>query len=164
MRYASKRGAGFVEGDMTPMIDMTFQLIAFFMVLINFSEAEQNEAIMLPSSELAKPPEAAIDTPITVQLGFLRDKDSGRKIGPIAVLGTQEVDIRNGMEPLRLELQRESQLLKARGNSSAQRATIIIRADREWKTGEVQELIEMCQQIGFTKFALRAKHQDTAGS
>ena len=38
---------------MTPMIDMTFQLIAFFMVLINFTEADQNQAINLPSSELA---------------------------------------------------------------------------------------------------------------
>ena len=32
------RGAEFVEIDYTPMIDMTFQLIAFFMILINFSE------------------------------------------------------------------------------------------------------------------------------
>ena len=31
------------EGDLTPMIDMTFQLIAFFMVLINFTDTEQDE-------------------------------------------------------------------------------------------------------------------------
>ena len=41
------------EGDMTPMIDMVFQLIAFFMVVVNFSEVDQNELIRLPSSELA---------------------------------------------------------------------------------------------------------------
>ena len=34
------RGADMVELDYTPMIDMTFQLIAFFMILINFSDAE----------------------------------------------------------------------------------------------------------------------------
>ena len=28
---------------MTPMIDMTFQLIAFFMFVVNFSEAEQDD-------------------------------------------------------------------------------------------------------------------------
>ena len=48
---------------MTPMIDMTFQLIAFFMVLINFSEVEQDQRITLPASELAKPPEVGVRRP-----------------------------------------------------------------------------------------------------
>ena len=42
---------------MTPMIDMTFNLIAFFMLLINFSQSEQNDRVILPVSELAKPAE-----------------------------------------------------------------------------------------------------------
>ena len=46
--------SGVHEGDLTPMIDMTFQLIAFFMVLINFTQSEQNERVQLPLSELAK--------------------------------------------------------------------------------------------------------------
>ena len=56
------------EGDMTPMIDMTFQLIAFFMVLINFAEGDQDQRIKLPSSELAKPPEGAAEAPLILQL------------------------------------------------------------------------------------------------
>ena len=39
------------EIDMTPMIDMTFQLITFFMVVKNFSEAEQDDRIQLPLAE-----------------------------------------------------------------------------------------------------------------
>ena len=49
------------EGDLTPMIDMTFQLIAFFMVLINFTQSEQDQRIQLPESTLAKPPEAPLE-------------------------------------------------------------------------------------------------------
>ena len=45
-----KTSVNLVEGDLTPMIDMTFQLIAFFMVLINFTEADQDERIKLPDS------------------------------------------------------------------------------------------------------------------
>ena len=56
------------QADLTPMIDMTFQLIAFFMVLINFSEADQNQLITLPTSELAKPPDAPFDHPIFIHL------------------------------------------------------------------------------------------------
>src|SRR5437867_5615128 len=56
------------ESDMTPMIDMTFQLIAFFMVLLNFGEGEQDARIKLPGSELAKPPDAPFVSPIVLQV------------------------------------------------------------------------------------------------
>src|SRR5688572_31665758 len=62
------RGPEFVAIDYTPMIDMTFQLIAFFMILINFSDAEQDQRVQLPTSSLARPPEAAATTPITIQM------------------------------------------------------------------------------------------------
>jgi biopolymer transport protein ExbD len=54
--------------DMTPMIDMTFQLITFFMFVMNFSEAEQDDRIQLPLSQLAKPVDGPVEKPITLQL------------------------------------------------------------------------------------------------
>jgi len=149
MRYASREGSPPAKAEMTPMIDMTFQLIAFFMVLINFSEADQNERIKLPLSELAKPAEAPLETPITLHL-----TDNGT-----VIFGTKEVDLAQ----LRNELLLEKQVLQARSDESAQSATIVIRADRATKTGEVQEVIEICQQKGleFQKFVLRAKHEAT---
>jgi biopolymer transport protein ExbD len=53
---------------MTPMIDMTFQLITFFMFVMNFSEAEQDDRIQLPLSQLAKPVDGPVEKPITLQL------------------------------------------------------------------------------------------------
>jgi len=50
------------------MIDMTFQLIAFFMILINFGDGEQDQRVQLPSSAIAKPPQAPLETPITIQM------------------------------------------------------------------------------------------------
>ncbi|HUT93565.1 MAG TPA: biopolymer transporter ExbD [Thermoguttaceae bacterium] len=147
MRYAAERGAPPAKGEMTPMIDMTFQLIAFFMVVVNFSEADQNQRIKLPLSELAKPPEAAIETPITLQL---------TKEGTV-IFGAKEVAV----SQLPAELLREKQVLEATGTKSARQATIIIRADREAMTGQVQEVMEVCQKTGFEKFALRAKQEST---
>src|SRR2546426_9743508 len=62
------KGPDFVELDYTPMIDMTFQLIAFFMILINFSDAETDDRVQLPSSAIAKPPSAPSETLITIQM------------------------------------------------------------------------------------------------
>ncbi len=148
MRYQAQRGAEYAKGDMTPMIDMTFQLIAFFMVLVNFSEADQNERVTLPSSELAKPAEAPLENPITLHV---------TKKGTV-ILGPDEVTIA-GLERLLIH---EKQFLEARGEGVARSATIIIRADRAAKTGEVQEVIRVCQKVGFEKFALRARQEQVS--
>ncbi len=145
MRYQPRHGAPAAEGDMTPMIDMTFQLIAFFMVLINFSEVDQNQRIRLPTSELAKPPEAPPEHPITLQV------TKGKTI----IFKGEEVTM-DGLPSL---LRREYKFLNDREAGSAKRATVIIRADREAKTGRVQEVIKICQDVRFEKFALRAKQR-----
>ena len=142
MRLRKKTGKSLVEGDMTPMIDMTFQLIAFFMVLINFTEADQNERIHLPSSELAKPAEAPFESPITLQL---------TKQGTVLFIG-EEVPLSEMVSLMR----REKSVLTAKGGDVS-KATVIIRADAGAETGVVQELIKICQDAGFEKFALRAK-------
>jgi biopolymer transport protein ExbD len=132
-----------VEVDMTPMIDMTFQLIAFFMILINFDASEQDERIQLPASTLAKPPEAPLETPITLQLTRQGEVIAGGQLYAEAA----------ALRPL---LNNERNVLRLK-NRSEKDATIVIRADRNTPTGKVQDLIKLCQEMGFEKFTLRAK-------
>jgi biopolymer transport protein ExbD len=129
--------------DMTPMIDMTFQLIAFFMILINFDASEQDERIQLPSSQLAKPPEAPLEAPITIQL---------TKKGEVIVGGQPYAN----PEAIRPILNNERYVLESQDRSAGS-ATIVIRAHKDAKTGVVQNLIKVCQQAEFEKFTLRAK-------
>jgi len=139
------RGPSVTDIDMTPMIDMTFQLIAFFMFVVNFSEAEQDDRIQLPSSQLAKPAEAPFEVPITLQL------TSG---GSLVYAGELfEVD------SLGTVLEREKTVMLDTNKEPAA-ATIIVRADGRSPTGDVQEIIRICQEKGFEKFALRAKYDD----
>ena len=133
---------GIQEGDLTPMIDMTFQLIAFFMVLINFSHADQDARVMLPESTLAKPPEAAPESPITLHLTKTGDVVIGGAVVPV-----------EGVAPY---LQREADVLMLKQKTPSD-ATVIIRADGKTPTGMVQELIKVCQENKFDRFALRAK-------
>lgn len=134
------------EGDMTSMIDMVFQLIIFFMVLINFSQEDQNQAIKLPASELAKPAEAPLEHPIVLNLDFNGLVYMGAETAPLA-----------GLRPL---LQLESDALTAKG-FSAKDANIVIRADQKTAGGLVQELIKKCQEVGFEKFVLRAQEDQS---
>lgn len=132
---------------MTPMIDMTFQLIAFFMVLINFSEVEQDQRITLPASELAKPPEVAYEEPLTVQITSEET----------VLFAGDEWEI----DALLTPLLREAQIIEAYGDTkSLKDVTVIVRADAAVKTGVVQKVIQLCQEAKFETFALRGKQSD----
>jgi biopolymer transport protein ExbD len=144
MARRKNRGAENTEVDMTPMIDMTFQLITFFMLTLNFSQAEQDERIQLPVSQLAKPAEDATDDPITLQL--MRD-------GMVIYAG-EPVLVRD----MGGYLENEKRAMIAAGKEP-NAATVIIRADGRSKTGEVQDLIKVCQEKGFDKFVFRAEHR-----
>ncbi len=143
MRFM-KRSAEDAQGDLTPMIDMTFQLIAFFMVLINFTEADQNERIKLPTSEIVKPPDGPMEEPI-----FLHLTEEGR-----VILGGTETEL----EGAKANLVVEANILKRNG-STPNDATVIIRADTNVAAGEVQRLIKICQEAEFENFALRAEEK-----
>ena len=112
------------------------------MVLINFSDAEQDDRIKLPASVLAKPPSAPLENPIFLQV--TKDGD--------VIVGGEPVPIA-GVRPF-LVSEAESLEFADKDRSSA---TVIIRSDADTPTGKVQELIQACQQVRFEKFALRAK-------
>jgi biopolymer transport protein ExbD len=133
-----------VEGDLTPMIDMAFQLIAFFLLLINFSESEQDERIRLPTSELAKPAEAPLDLPVYLHL--TRD-------GNVIINGEQVP-----LENVGVYLDLEAGVIKRKERSPSE-ATVIIRADARAKTGQVQQLIQLAQGRNFEQFALRVSEE-----
>ena len=137
-----KTNVDLAEGDLTPMIDMTFQLIAFFMVLINFAQTESNDRVKLPSSQLVKPPEVPIEFPIVLHVA---------KDGEI-ILGGDDYTA----ETLRIGLGREIAVIKAEGKSVAD-ANIIIRAHKDTAAGDVQEIIRVAQEQQLENFALRVK-------
>ncbi|MCA9232691.1 MAG: biopolymer transporter ExbD [Planctomycetales bacterium] len=153
MRFRPKGVSKIVEGDLTPMIDMTFQLIAFFMLVINFSDAEQDQRVKLPASELARPPAAPYEQPLTIHVTH---------DGHFIYAGNELTELAR----LRSELLRETQIILRHTSKQLGDVTVIIRADENAKTGLVQEIIAICQELKFEKFALRGKQEkvNTVGS
>ncbi|MCH2115144.1 MAG: biopolymer transporter ExbD [Pirellulales bacterium] len=147
MRIRPRGDTKIVEGDLTPMIDMTFQLIAFFMLVINFSEVEQDQRVQLPASELAQPPDSPYEYPFTIHLTRTDNYIFG---------GSQLTEL----SQLRSALLKETQIIKRHTAKELADVTIVIRADENAKTGQVQEVIQTCQELEFGKFALRGKVSD----
>lgn len=132
--------------DMTPMIDMTFQLITFFVFTLNFSTAVQDDRVQLPMSQLAKPAEGPSVEPITLQL-----MNDGRVIYAGEPVSMQDI---GGY----LENEKRVMISASKEPSSA---TVIVRADGRSRTGDVQDLIKVCQEKGFEKFVLRAQYDES---
>ncbi len=153
MRFA-KTDAKPLRLDMTPMIDIVFQLIAFFMLVTNFEQTQADERVKLPADQLAKPPEVAREKEIVINIGFVRDR-SGAIIQeePVVFLGDEQIAI-SDMRP-QLDLERQVAVAKY-GDGALADMTIVVRADSEVPTGLVQELIRTAQDVGFESFALKA--------
>jgi biopolymer transport protein ExbD len=152
MRLAKKVDLKVPEMDMTPMIDVTFQLIIFFMLVINFTEGEQLETIQLPLSELAKPSDKTLVMPLTLQI---TRPDAAGKVFVHFGIGAQ-IPL-EAMGAIQGQLKTEKQFIEEYQKKSVADATIIVRGDALARAGDVRKVIEACQELGFVNFTLRAK-------
>jgi biopolymer transport protein ExbD len=142
------------EVDMTPMIDIVFQLIAFFAVITNFEETQADERVKLPRDTLAKPPEVKVEHQLVLNVGFYRNME-GEKTDEQPWLFN--FDAGEAVLPLSAgpQLSKEAALFKNKDIDPAD-VTVKVRADAEVQTGIVQELIKLCQNAGFETFAMSA--------
>ena len=145
MKFNRTSDTKILEGDLTPMIDMTFQLIAFFMLLINFSEVDRAEEITLPSSVLAIPPEVRPDYQIILNL----DNE-----GTVIFEG-QRLEV----SAMRSIFVQEKNLAAREGVTNPADIAVIIRAHQDTPTGLVQDLISECQAAELESFKLRVKEE-----
>ena len=147
-----------VELDMTPMIDVVFQLLTFFMIAINFENTKADERIKLPLDILAKPPEVKPEPELVLNLGFNRRID-GTIIHRTPTIFYNERNIE--VDHIGPDLESERRVIeKTHGKQALAETTVLIRADAEVPSGLVQELIKKCQMTGFTKYSLRATSVD----
>jgi len=139
-----------LEADLTPMIDMTFLLIAFFMLIISFSETERDKELELPDSQVARPP----DEPPKYQIIINMKTEEGIE-EPIISFSNLQI---TGVDNIGLFLQQEINAAAVyNGGVPPAEIQIIIRADRNMPTVKVQDLMAKCQEYELQKFSFRAK-------
>jgi biopolymer transport protein ExbD len=142
-----------VEPNLTPMLDMVFQLITFFMLVISFKSAEMDLSLKLPVVGSARP----VDTKGQRELLVL-NVDS---VGDLKVYGRSIPNIDNYIHN-----EAQASMLAARMTPDELEAgeelptTIVIRADRATPFKMLNRVIKICQESGFRKFALKALNKE----
>lgn len=141
------------EADLTPMLDMVFQLITFFMLVTSFKAASLDLSLKLPVVGSARP----VETEGEESLLILNVNKEGQLMVyslPQDIVPYLKAEAKSS----RLEAKRKNSKFK---DTDDLPATVVVRADRETPFGLLNLVIKNCQDNGFRKFALKATDRAT---
>jgi biopolymer transport protein ExbD len=142
------------EPNLTPLLDVVFQLITFFMLVINFSNENYDARVKLPVAGSARPIEEGEKAANEDRLVLNVDKDGH------LIFGGQVLPTHKAIQEIKHQADLVKLNLKAAGikpdPTGALPTTIILRADRDTQFSSLYQLITACQANGFRKFALKA--------
>ena len=150
---ASATGEMKAEPDLTPLLDVVFQLITFFMLVINFGNDNFDARIKLPVAGSARPQD---DLARADQERLILNID---KDGHLLFNG-QVLDSSAATKRIKLEAQVARLNLKTlKGDAAAGEGLptrVVIRADRDTPFADWFSIVTTCQTNGFQKFDLKA--------
>jgi biopolymer transport protein ExbD len=138
--------------NLTPMLDMVFQLVTFFMLVINFKSASLDLNLKLPVVGSARP----VDSKGQESLLILNIDNQGN----LSVYGrtqpVKEYIAREAMASL-IDAKRTQPDIQFGQDLPT---TVVIRADRTTPFKLLNNVIRECQANGFRKFALKAINKE----
>lgn len=140
------------EPDLVPMLDMVFQLITFFMLVINFKSAAMDLDLKLPVVGSARPVEGEGKDLLVLNVN---DKGELRVYGRMI----------DNVEPYLREEATASLMLARQSNPAikfgeALPATVVIRADKRTPFHLLNKIVKTCQEFGYHSFALKAMNKE----
>jgi biopolymer transport protein ExbD len=141
------------EPNLTPLLDVVFQLITFFMLVINFSTENYDKRVRLPIAETARPLEnsqASSEDKLVLNV----DRDGHLLMGgEVQPLHKAIQTIKHQADLVKLNLRAAGAKPDATGSLPT---TVVFRADKDATFASLISLIKACQDNGFRKFALKA--------
>lgn len=153
MSKVHKRGATSPQMNMTPMIDVVFQLIVFFM-LVNNIISEEAVMMIVPELENPKTHELGEERRITVNVAP-KSYDPSRKIGDLNIDGEASV-IKVGLVEYKIgDIEGVTQTLKE-AKTRNEDVEVLLRADSGLFYDEVQPIMQAITSAGIVKVNLVA--------
>jgi biopolymer transport protein ExbD len=148
-----KRRIG-ISIDMTPMVDVAFLLLIFFMTTTQFQPPEKDKIDLPKSSSEAKSPESEIITIAVTKLPTVKVVYKQR--GPE---GLQEVTLE--VNPLALQTDLGPALQRARSASPS--ARIVVKMDKGAQYGVIADMVAGLQMANATRFNVQTNLKEGAG-
>jgi len=143
-----KKGRVNIRIDMTPMVDVAFLLLTFFMLTTQFRPPEEVEVILPESHSQSKLPESNVMT-ITVEkkgrifIGFDSQHLMTQLFGETA---REKISVETRLELL------PDIITQARINNS--KLQTVIRSDTDAEYGVVNDVMQVLQEKAISKFAM----------
>jgi biopolymer transport protein ExbD len=142
------------EPNLTPLLDVVFQLITFFMLVINFSNENYDARVRLPVAGSARPVEEGEKAAAEDRLVLNVDRQGHLLMTGRMLTSTQALqEIKHQADLVKLNLRAAGVKPDPSGGLPT---TIVLRADRDTPFSSLYTLITACQANGFRKFALKA--------
>jgi biopolymer transport protein ExbD len=134
--------------NITPMIDVVFLLIIFFLVASYFIRSEQSRKVALPTAGLGSVDDSTSQERLTVTV----ERDGQWSVG-------------GQIEPHDAVFRRIEELaVPVDADPTAGSPEVRIRSDREARFSEIRELIEKCAQNNIRRIRFAVTRPDTAPS
>ena len=142
--------------NLTPILDMVFQLITFFMLVINFKSASMDMSLKLPVIGSARP----LDTKGQDDILVLNIDKKGR----LNIYGGIRDDVETYISGEALASMKVAQ----RANPAFKRGDplptiVVIRADRSTPFSLLNNVLEKCRENGYLKFSFKALSAEAKG-
>lgn len=141
------------EPNLTPILDMVFQLITFFMLVINFKAAALDLNVHLPVVGSAAPVNSGKG-----DLLILNVDASGQ----LNAYGERRDDVEAFLQAEAL-----ASLVKARSAHSQLKlgdelngSLVVVRADRQTPFKLLNRIIRAAQEVGYRNFAMKAMNKE----
>ncbi len=140
------------EPNLTPMLDMVFQLVTFFMLVINFKAADMDLTLQLPVIGSAAPVETHGDDDMMIL--------NIDQHGHLKVHGETKTDIDQY-----IKAEAERSLIHYRMKYPDLKpgddlpSIVVVRADQSTPFKLLNRVIKRCQERGYRKFAMKAMNK-----
>jgi len=140
-----------VEPNYTPILDMVFQLITFFMLVINFKGAALDLSLQLPVLGSARP----LETKDGEALLYLNIDGQGqlKQYGEVKVVETFVA------EEAAVAVKQEKAKNKNFAEGGDLPTLVVIRADRSTPFSMLNKVMTTCQKYGYRRFSLNAMNR-----
>ena len=143
------------EPNLTPILDMVFQLITFFMLVINFQSAALDMSLKLPVVGSARPTDKGAEDLLVLNVNTKGElMVYGRVQDPVKCLASEATATRRASELKGKKLKQGDDLP----------TLVVVRADFKTPFDLLNKVLTECQKYGFRKFALRAMNRAEAKS